>query len=537
MLRGAFRIPTPRAPERPTDTPGPGRLTYGDAVITPRYALPAAVSLLLMTSGIAAPAQADTPTVGSRVPAGLESFYGQSLDWQPCQQATVCAWLTVPLDYADPAGATIRIRVSKVPASGSQGATAGSLVVNPGGPGASGLDFARYVATSVSPAVGAAYDVIGFDPRGVGQSAPITCMTARQTTRWLRTDPSPDTTAEQRTIMSRARQLAQGCLRMSPQIARHVGTDQAVQDLDVLRSALASDRLNFLGFSYGTYLGTLYAEQFPDAVGRFVLDGAVDPSLDVMEVSEGQSRGFQRAMQRFAADCAPRSTCPWRGSAKRVLTGVNGLLNRIERTPLPTHTGPPLVQAEALSAMFYAMYSPILWGPLRLALREADRGDGLALQRLSDYANDKTGPNRYGSNMASAFPAIACWDGPPAPDAAGLASAASRWSKGAAVPNMASAMSWGNAPCSVWYGHTSRQPAPAQTSTTAPILVVGTTFDPATPYWWATALHKQLPTSGLLTYRGDGHTAFGSGSTCVDDNVTGFLLTGTLPATGTVCRA
>ena len=466
----------------------------------------------------------------------LAPFYGQQLTWQPCLGTMQCTWLTVPRDYAEPGGATIRLRVSRVPASGPASSRQGSLVVNPGGPGASGLDFASYVATVVSPTVARQFDIVGFDTRGVGRSAPITCMTGAQTTRWLNADPTPDTAAEQQSYMTLAARIPSGCLSMSPQIARHVGSENTVRDLDILRQALGDERLNWLGYSYGTYLGTLYAEDFPDRVGRFVLDGALDPSLDGMQMSRGQSTGFQTAVTRFAADCAPRPGCPWRGSTRSVLTGLNRLLDRLDRQPMPAHRGRPLLQAQALTAIFYTLYSPYAWPSLREALRTAARGDGRALQTLADYSNERLGPNRYGSNMASAFPAIACWDTTPAPGRALLAATARQWSAKAAVPEMASAMSWGNAPCTSWYGHSARTPAPATSTTTSPILVVGTIYDPATPYVWAKALASQLSTATLLTYRGDGHTAYGGNSRCIDTAVDAYLLSGTPPAAGTVCR-
>lgn len=468
--------------------------------------------------------------------AALAPFYGQVLAWTTCETDTQCAWLTVPLDYADPSGETIRLRLSRIRATGPAAQRQGSLVVNPGGPGASGVEFAPIVANYIAPTVNEQFDIVGFDTRGVGRSSPITCMTGQQTTTFLRTDPAPDTPAEERRLWSVAGRIGTGCLAMSPAIARHVGSDNTAKDMDILRATLGDPQLNFLGFSYGTYLGTLYAEQFPATVGRFVLDGALDPTLDVMQVSEGQNRGFQLAMTRFAQDCAKRRSCPWRGNASTVLTGINRLLAKIDRTPLPTHTGRPLVVAEAITALFTSMYSPTSWSGLRLALRQAKVGDGLGLQSIADFASDKIGPDRYSSNMASAFPAISCWDSAPAPDFAGLRAAARQWSQDARVPDMASAMSWGNAPCSQWFGHGPRQPGPAVSSTTAPILVVGTTYDPATPYAWARALASQLTTSTLLTYRGDGHTAYGGGSGCINRAVDAYLLGGTMPAAGTVCR-
>jgi pimeloyl-ACP methyl ester carboxylesterase len=491
-----------------------------------------APTALAMQAGVpSAPALPTAP-----YPAALAPFYTQRLEWAPCDTDLQCAWLTVPLDYTDAAGSTIRLRVSRVLATGPAPQRQGSLVVNPGGPGASGLDFASYVAAAVAPTVATQFDVVGFDTRGVGESVPVTCLTGRQTTRWLRADATPDTAAEERRLMSLAARLAQGCLDKSPAIARHLGSTDTVRDMDILREAVGDQRLNLLGYSYGTFLGTLYAEAFPDRVGRFVLDGAVDPSLDVMQISSGQSDGFQVAMTRFARDCTTHRSCPWQGTAANVLRGINRVIARIDRTPLPTGRGRDLVQAEALSALFYSMYSPQIWPSLRLALAEAKAGDGSGLQAIADFAVERTGPNNYATNMASAFPAIACWDAPAPPGIDGLRAAARAWAKGARVPEMARAMSWGNAPCSQWFGHSGRAPAPASSTTQAPILIIGTTFDPATPYAWARALNRQLPTSTLLTFRGDGHTAFGGNSRCIDEATTAYLLTGASPAAGTVCR-
>jgi pimeloyl-ACP methyl ester carboxylesterase len=515
-------------------------VTYGDGVNRVRGTASALCALLAATAlapaASAAPAPPQSATANAAYPAELASFYTQRLDWSRCDEGLECAWLTVPLDYADPTGESIRLRISKKKASGPAARRQGSLVVNPGGPGASGLDFPAYVAAAIAPEVATEFDIVGFDTRGVGKSEPVTCMTGRQTTTWLRADSSPDTLAEQKRLMSLAARLAQGCLERSPDIARHLGTVDTVRDMDILRQAVGDERLTFLGYSYGTYLGTLYAERFPANVGRFVLDGALDPSLDIMQVSKGQSDGFQLAMTRFARACAPLRSCPWSGSASKVLRGINTILAEVDRRPLPTESGRRLVQGEALTALFYAMYSPSLWPALRQALGQAKIGDGYGLQSLADYAVERTGRNTYATNMASAFPAIACWDAPAPPGIDGLRSAAEAWSQGARIPDMARAMSWGNAPCSQWFGHSSRVPAPASTTTTAPILVVGTTFDPATPYAWSKALNRQLPTSTLLTYRGDGHTAFGGSSRCIDDAVTRYLLTGALPPAGTVCR-
>lgn len=530
-------------------------MPYGDPMIRTmgsrhRHVLAAAATtavLAAFASGL--PASADpatsTPPAASAATRssaaeaadpGLARFYAQSLTWQPCQRGLTCAWLTVPLDYAAPDGDTIAIRVSKVVATGSPADRIGSLVVNPGGPGASGLDLASYVADSVGDAVSSRFDIVGFDTRGVGQSAPITCLTGRQTTQWLRTDQTPDTIAEQRRYLALAGRIAAGCLGMSPRLARHVGSENTVRDLDVLRGALGDDRLNWLGYSYGTYLGAHYAQQFPDRVGRFVLDGAVDPSLTMMQTSKGQSAGFQVAITRFARDCASRSLCPWGRSTRSVLAGLNRLLDGLDARPMRANRGRPLTQAEALSAVFFSLYSPSMWLNLRLALSSAADGDGRGLQTLADFSSERIGPNRYGSNMASAFPAIGCWDTTAPPGRTGLAAAARAWSRGAAVPQLAQAMAWGSAPCTTWYGHSPLVPGPVTSTTPSAILVIGTRYDPATPYAWSRTLAASLPTATLLTFDGDGHTAYLGDSRCIDAAVNAYLVTGTPPPSGTVCR-
>lgn len=464
----------------------------------------------------------------------LRSFYSQQIEWGGCQgrgPQVQCAKVAVPLDYTRPEARTIELALLKVPATrpGSR-----SLVVNPGGPGASGLDFAEYLGTVIDADVRAVYDIVGFDPRGVGQSAPVECLTGKQTTRWYRTDTTPDTAAERETLMSRAAQISRGCLARDPQLARFVGTENTVRDMDILRGALGETDLHWLGFSYGTLLGSLYAQQFPDSVGQMVLDGAVDPSLDAMEISSDQSEGFQTAIGRFAADCARRSDCVAK-TEQGVMTQINSLVRRLDRSPMRTDGSRRLVQAEALTALFFSMYSTDLWPTLRTGLRQATRGDGTTLQLLAQLANDQIGPNRYGSNIASAFYAIGCWDYPAPPEASGLQSAAREWSREAAVPEMAQAMAWGNAPCSSWFAHSPTAPTTVTSDADAPILIIGTTYDPATPYAWAQALTRQLPTSRLLTFRGDGHTAYGDTNGCIDDITDRYLLTGELPNPGTTC--
>jgi len=463
----------------------------------------------------------------------LAPFYSQRITWHSCQGSLKCGTVRVPIDYREPSRGSFHLAVSKAAATGKR---QGFLLTNPGGPGATGLDFASSAQSYLPSDLADRYDVIGFDTRGVGESAPVTCMSGRQTTRWLRTDTTPDTKAEVRAYMRLSAQIGAGCLEHTPMRARHVSSYSTVRDMDIIRAALGTPTLDFLGYSYGTFLGARYAQDFPTRVGRFLLDGAVDPRLDAMQTSAQQNAGFQYAIGSFAEDCTTKSSCPYPGDRQTVLDGINGLLAALDHSPMPTSSGEQLTQSQALSAIFMSLYSSDFWPELRTALRQATRNDGTGLLRLADFSADRTGRYTYGSNVNSAFYAIGCWDLPAPPGAAGLAKAAHRWSRGALVPEMSAAMAWGNAPCSQWFGHSAIQPGPIRTTTTAPVLIIGTTHDPATPLAAAKALSSQMPTSGLLTFEGVGHTAFGNPSPCIDQYVSAYFLTGALPPAGTICR-
>lgn len=468
----------------------------------------------------------------SSAAGALLPYQTQTLQWHSCSQGD-CASLRVPLDYNDLSLGDISVALSRVRHTGST--FQGAIVVNPGGPGASGLDFAKYIARDVAPAVAREFDFIGFDPRGVQHSAPVTCMTPKQTAAWLAMDSTPDSPRETKQVMSTAAKISKGCLKYTPRIAPRVGTAFATQDLDILRSALGQEKLNWLGFSYGTALGTSYIAAFPDRVGRFVLDGALDPSLDGMELSFGQSQGFQRAFQNYIDDCLAHQPCALGRTRSAVIAKVNLFLARVDARPLRTRQGTPLTQSLAMGGMLTPMYSTDMWEALTDALSTAFKGDGTGLLELAWMGTEQTGPTTFASNMQSAYYAIDCWDLPATPNSAGLAAAARRWAVGAAVPEIAKSLAWSNAPCTSWFAHDPVRPAPVSSPTTAPMLIVGTRFDPATPYAWAQALNRQLPTSTLLTYEGNGHTAFGSGSRCIDASVSEYLLRGTLPAAGARC--
>lgn len=468
----------------------------------------AVLTSAVLTSASLLPAASAQSANPPESPPELAEFYKQTLDWQPCQLDS-CTRVKVPLDYSNPTGNTISLAVRVI---GSRELP--SLMVNPGGPGSGGINFARDIASAFSPKIRRAFSIVGFDPRGTGESWPITCLTGKQASRWLRTDSTPDTPREIKTFMSRAAKVGRGCEDFSRELAAHVGTSDTVRDLDVLREVLGNSTLNWLGFSYGTSIGARYAELFPNKIGRMVLDGAVNPALNSMELSKDQAKGFQTAMRRYETQ--------FPGSIKR----INSLLEKLDERPLPTSRHQPLIQSEALTAILYSMYSPTLWPELDGALANAYRGNGSRLQEIAYSANDQIGPEKFASNFLSAFYAINCLDYPTTPNADGLARRARTWSRDVPVPEISRTLSWGNAPCTTWFDHVDRLPQPARSTTESPIVVIGTRFDPATPLSWARALNGQLPTSDLLIYIADGHTAYLNGNACIDQYVDTYLVTG-----------
>jgi len=229
----------------------------------------------------------------------LAKFYQQDLAWSGCG-SNQCAKLTVPIDYAHPEAGTLQLSVLKVPTT-DPSKRIGSLVVNPGGPGGSGVFYAA--GAQFTDRVRAAYDVVGFDPRGVGSSAPVRCLSDRQLDTFLGSDPTPDNLTQEQQLADGAKAFADSCTANGGPLLDHVSTIEAAKDMDVLRAALGDTKLNYLGKSYGTFLGATYADLFPKKVGRFVLDGVIDPKLTSSQVNEGQAVGFETATRAYVKAC------------------------------------------------------------------------------------------------------------------------------------------------------------------------------------------------------------------------------------------
>lgn len=505
-------------------------------------ALPLTLTALLVTVAgcglsVGGPATGSFRTPDSRnaPEAALQQFYDQQLQWRQCGD-NQCAKLTVPMDYANPTAGTVQLAVLKVPSTGN--GRNGTLVVNPGGPGGSGVEYAQAADRVLTPDLLKAYDIVGFDPRGVGASDPLKCLTGAQLDQFLATDGSPDTPAETAAIDSESRDLGARCQAADATLAANIGSTSVVKDMDILRAALDQPQLNYLGFSYGTYLGALYADEFVGRVGRFVLDGAIDPALSNTELSHGQALAFEVALQRYLDDCTTQqSSCPLGSDPAVAKQRLLDLLAAIDAQPLPTSDPQrPLTQALALSALIYPLYQPSMgWPMLTRAITAALKGDGAPMLEIVDTFNERSADGTYANNGTDALYAVNCVDRPDRPDLQQTQQLAATW--GQEAPAFGAFLAYGNLPCSYWPLPATDTPAAVRAEGAPPILVVGTQYDPATPYPWAQALADELASGVLLTWQdGDGHTAYNNGSTCIDTTVDDFLVDGVVPPDGKVCR-
>jgi pimeloyl-ACP methyl ester carboxylesterase len=498
----------------------------------------ATVGEITTSTSTPAPTSSSPAASPSASPSGetdLARFYSQKLDWRSCDGEFQCATLTVPLDYDDPSAATIDLALLRV-RNGDESTRIGSLVLNPGGPGGSGVDYARAARAVVDPSVRQVYDIVGFDPRGVGQSAAVDCLNDARTDAFVAADGSPDTPGEVAEVTALSKEFAAACAKKSPEVFEHVSTRNAARDVDILRAALGDEKLNWLGLSYGTYLGATYADLFPERVGRMVLDGAIDPSLSNVEVTRGQAKGFDLALRRFVEDCNNQADCPLPRGTAAGIAAIQKLFARTDADPLPTgDDARPLTQAMLQNAVLsYLYFPPTDWEQLRWGLEAALAGDGGLMLALLDARMERDEAGVYNNNGFAALYAVNALDRPDRPTVAESAALAQQFKKEA--PVFGEYLAWGNLPFQFWAAPADNTPRPIAAEGTGPILVVGTTYDPATPYPWAQALAKQLAEGVLLTRVGDGHTGYGMGSACTDKAIDRYLVTGEPPADGTVCR-
>ncbi|UQA94019.1 alpha/beta hydrolase [Streptomyces halobius] len=479
----------------------------------------------------ASPALGPLPTA---TPANLRPYYDQKLTWRDCGVAGFqCATLKVPLDYAEPSADTdLELAVARKKATGP-GTRIGSLMVNPGGPGGSAIDYLQQYAPQPAQ-VRARYDMVAVDPRGVARSEPVRCLSNKRMDKYTQTDQTPDDSAEVDKLTTAYRDFAKGCESRSGKVLPHVSTIESARDMDVLREVLGDKKLSYMGASYGTFLGATYAGLFPSRSGRLVLDGAMNPELDSRTINLNQTAGFNTAFTAFAADCIKRKDCPL-GTKSTDDAGkrLSAFFQQLDARPLPTGEARRLTESLATTGVIAAMYDEQAWPILREYLAQAKDGNGRGLLTLSDTYYERDPDGSY-ANQMFANPAVNCLDLPPAftsPDEVRAALPSFR----KASPVFGDNFAWAALNCAYWPVKATGKAHRIEAEGAAPIVVVGTTRDPATPYEWAKALAAQFSGATLLTYDGDGHTAYGRGSDCIDTAINTYLLEGTTPPKNKRC--
>ena len=475
-----------------------------------------------------------TPT-NEKVAADLKPFYSQVLNWKSCEGGDFqCATAKAPMDWKNPSTKSIDLALIRKTATGT---ALGSLLVNPGGPGGSGYDFIRdSLDYAVDGKLQQNYDIVGFDPRGVNKSSAVKCYQdpAEMDKFLFGNSPNPfgsDAWIADQRINTAA--FGAACLKYTGDLLGFVDTNSAARDLDLLRATLGDKKLNYLGYSYGTLLGATYAELFPKKTGHLVLDGALDPATTSFEVGATQAQGFESALRAYIKNCETGKDCPFSGSGTDAMAEIRSLLDSLNASPLRAKDGRTLSSSVMFNAIIFPLYNKANWPYLTQLFSTVMRGDPAVAFQLADSYFGRTADGTYKDNSTEAFIGINCLDYAAESstnvnlraDAAKLVSLA---------PTLGAQLAYDTS-CASWPFQPTRTRGPIAANGSAPILVVGTTNDPATPYVWAKALAKQLQNGHLITYRGEGHTAYNKSNACVNNAVDGFFVSGTVPKQDPQC--
>ena len=454
------------------------------------------------------------------------------LSWIDCGGGFQCATVQVPLDYAHPEAGKIGIAISRKPATDPT-RRIGSVLTNPGGPGASGIQFLRDEVTGLAN-LNTRFDLIGFDPRGIGQSAPVRCLDGPQEDVFNALDPVLDDPEEKQISIDADRNFAAGCERRSAGVLPFIDTVSVAHDMDLIRAALGDQKLTYLGFSYGTFLGEEYAHLFPTHVRALALDGVIDPTLSPNDLLYAQLVGFEQNLQAFLSDCRARkaaaSPCTYAqtGDPGAKLTD---LMKRLDTTPLVVGNR-SLTRGLAVIGVLTPLYDPSAWPYLDQALTQADRGIGLLLLRFSDLYLGRKSDGTY-DNQNDATTAVNCVDRPVPADVASYDELGPKFASASAL--FGPAFQYSNLVCAYWPVKPKGKVGPITAEGAPPILLIAGTGDPATPYAWAKAANNMLAGSVLLTRDGNGHVSYDK-SACAKQLIDAYLIDLTLPPAGTVCR-
>ncbi len=499
--------------------------------------LPAVVAVLAASAGC-------STVVGGRAVLA-EPKVGQPVDWESCRpgggggealpipSGAQCGKIAVPVDYSDPEGGAATLALIRFPATGEK---IGSLIVNPGGPGESGIDAAASIVESLPPQVRERFDLVGFDPRGVGASSPALWCNSDADNDRLRADPQVDYSPEGvERIEGETKAFVQRCIdKMGADFLANVGTASVARDLDALRAAVGDDKLNYLGYSYGTRIGAAYAEAYPDKVRAMILDGAVDPNADPIQADIDQAAAFQQAFDDYAADCGEDVSCPLGTDPAKAVEVYRSLVDPLVEQPLKTRDPRGLSYGDAVVGTIMALYSPNLWRHLTRGLTEMTEGRGDVMLALADMYMRRDAQGRY-TNATDARIAVNCVDQPPITDRAAVVEEDRRLRE--VAPFLSYGEFTGYAPmstCAFWPVPPTSTPHTVSAPGLPPVLVISSTGDPATPYQAGVDLAEQLG-GALLTFNGTQHTVAFQGEQCVDDYAAAYLVDLALPPPGASC--
>jgi len=482
-------------------------------------------------------------------PAGFESYYAQPVEWSFCWVDVQCGTLKAPTDWSDPSSAPIELALTRHLASVQP--AAGDIFVNPGGPGESAATF---ISDSADRAVDAnllgAYNVVGLDPRGVGASTPVKCFVdSADMDNALYSIPQAkrNSIAWNDEARQRSQEFGAACLKNTGDLLGFVDTESAARDMDMVRAALGNEKLNYLGYSYGTFLGATYADLFPDRVGKMVLDGAVDPTATVDATADDQTIAFESALNAFLAWCVNGGNCPLGNSVPEATGTMILLLSDVDAHPLVNADGRLLGADTLVTAIANTLYDDSVWSYLSDLLGAVLKGDPSIAFESADSYNGRGTDGSYESNTTEAFVAVNCIDAP--------VDAPVETSANTSDSNTATAEITGpdeqtllRAPilgpylfspvdiCSVWPVSPRGSSRPLVAAGAPDLLVIGTTNDPATPYADAISLSQQMSSAHLVTFEGEGHTAYNRGNACIDDIVDRYFLDGDIPPADVVCK-
>ncbi|HEY8912199.1 alpha/beta hydrolase [Lacisediminihabitans sp.] len=503
-------------------------------------AVAAALAAVLVLSGCVSsflpkPSSTRSTPTGETVAADLEPFYSQVLKWKSCEGgAFQCTTAKAPMDWKNPETKSISLALIRKTTSGT---ALGSLLVNPGGPGGSGYDFVRdSLSYAVDDTLQKNFDIVGFDPRGVNKSSVVSCYDDPKQLDSYLFDVSPNPVGSDAWIADQEasnKKFGEACLKYTGDLLGFVDTVSAARDLDLLRAVLGDKKLNYLGYSYGTLLGATYADLYPKKTGRLVLDGALDPATSSLDVSETQAKGFESALRAYIADCETEKKCPFTGSVDSAMATVRSLLDSLDASPLLATDGRRLGSAAMTNAIILPLYNKKSWPYLNDLFSQAMQGDADYAFQLADNYFGRNAKGKFTDNSAEAFIAVNCLDyeNPPVTNASLRADAATLKR---AAPVLGPQLSY-DVSCAAWPFASTRDRVAIAAKGSAPIMVVGTTNDPATPYVWAKNLASELDNGHLVTYKGEGHTAYNKSNACVNNAVDDFLVSGTVPAKDPLC--